>query len=328
MEQIFLMKNAIKRIVRKIWALICVSILLLFIVKFNDHASQKEVKRNYFQENSSTKEWTVTNLSAIVRKSCRNNTSTLFAVMADPLDYLKRKNIRKLWGRRSDLSDVEADLIFFVGTFNSRKLQKKIEKEMKIHHDIVQFNFQDEYQHLSSKSIFMLQWFAKFCGGVKWFVKSDVDAFWNVGFLSLLLDDKYKVTFLNKYKKYIEERWQGSNQKKIIDSPKTENRKLSPSNTTEFDIICPVAKGLKVCRKPERERCEERYVVSKNEYEKEAYPPHCHGFGYILSKDIVGKILANDRRRLLEGLQRFKMEDIYVTGMLSEELQPKYLDIS
>ena len=97
----------------------------------------------------------------------------------------------------------------------------------------------------------------------------------------------------------------------------------------EVQIICPRASGLNVCRKYVEEVCEERYVVHKDEYEPDFYPPHCHGFSYILRNDLVHQILDGDQTFTENGRKkRFRMEDVYITGILAEVINPKYFDIS
>ena len=93
-------------------------------------------------------------------------------------------------------------------------------------------------------------------------------------------------------------------------------------------MICPRASGLQVCRKFIEDTCENRYVVSKDEFADDSYPPHCHGYAYVLHRDLVKKILHKDKEFVEDKrMKRFRMEDVYVTGILVREDPPQYLDI-
>ena len=60
-----------------------------------------------------------------------------------------------------------------------------------------------------------------------------------------------------------------------------------------------------------------KYWMSKKQYKEKYYPPYCGGSAYVMSGDVV-KILSElaieDKRT-----QFFRMEDIYVTGILAKQ---------
>lgn len=59
-----------------------------------------------------------------------------------------------------------------------------------------------------------------------------------------------------------------------------------------------------------------KWFVSQQEYSKEFYPDYCMGMGFIMSFDVV-KLLYEASIRL----PYFWVEDVYVTGILREEVQ-------
>ncbi|KAF2353887.1 Glycosyl transferase family 31, partial [Trinorchestia longiramus] len=264
------------------------------------------------------------------------NINFLVAVMSSPIDFARRKMIRRTWGRPSELAVVQASLLFFVGRSTSKKVQVRTEAEAAIHRDIVQLDFKDDYDYLSTKTIYMMRWFTQFCVHAQWFVKTDVDALWNLYLLNSVLSSQNKQKTLDEYRQFwlrIKEKGNiksftevnSLNHQKMLQAAKIVPKGLEGKIP---EIICPKAKGLMVCRKPEYDRCEQRYVVTKEEYSSELYPPHCHGFGYAIHTQVVRKILHEDQERVKKGLPRFRMEDVYITGMLLNNTTVKIFDIS
>lgn len=249
--------------------------------------------------------------------------------------------IRTLWGERSFLSTKNATILFFVGRTKSRIAQIHLEMEHKQFRDIIQFDIIDVYEELVYKCITMMTWFDKYCTNTDWFVKADVDSFWNVYQLYNMLQSNDKDLSITRYiddikiirKNYLSK---GSDKSQIIYSRfeneihnnAYNNGTAEDKYSTEYSIICAPVKVLSVCRYYSEDICEERYLVGKDEYAANSYPPHCHGFSYALRSNLIKKILEADFNRLQNGLSRFRMEDVYITGMLAATVQTALLDIS
>ena len=67
---------------------------------------------------------------------------------------------------------------------------------------------------------------------------------------------------------------------------------------------------------------EGKYGVQESEYKNSFYPPYCSGAGYIVSQDVVRKMVA-----LFSSVKFFKIDDVYV-GMLAQVLNQKVYRIS
>ena len=102
----------------------------------------------------------------------------------------KRKLIRDTWGSLGSKHTGPIVLVFFVGLPQSKEqahVQDSIVQENKIHKDIVQTNFIDNYYNLTLKTLSMLMWASEYCNQTDYILKADDDVYVNVPLLLLAL---------------------------------------------------------------------------------------------------------------------------------------------
>ena len=82
------------------------------------------------------------------------------------------------------------------------------------------------------------------------------------------------------------------------------------------DFLCRMNKALRVCR---GKRCISKWVVSRNEYPHDFYPPYCDGPAYAVTSRMSANLLsaANKTHPLF-------IEDAYFTGVLAQRFNPSY----
>lgn len=67
--------------------------------------------------------------------------------------------------------------VFLIGQSADAEIQTKLEEENRQHNDIVQGYFQDSYQNLTIKSLYLLKWASENCQGVSFVFKLDDDVY-------------------------------------------------------------------------------------------------------------------------------------------------------
>ncbi|XP_052897243.1 lactosylceramide 1,3-N-acetyl-beta-D-glucosaminyltransferase [Anopheles moucheti] len=99
----------------------------------------------------------------------------LVLIHSAPANLAKRNTIRATWGEPDD----RARLLFLMGAVNSSASQRSIERESRLHDDIVQGNFVDAYRNMTYKHVMALKWFVYHCPGARYVLKTDDDVFIN-----------------------------------------------------------------------------------------------------------------------------------------------------
>uniref|UniRef100_A0A182RQX3 Hexosyltransferase n=1 Tax=Anopheles funestus TaxID=62324 RepID=A0A182RQX3_ANOFN len=99
----------------------------------------------------------------------------LVLIHSAPANLAKRNTIRATWGEPDD----RARLIFLMGAVNSSASQRAIERESRLHEDIVQGSFVDAYRNMTYKHVMALKWFVYHCPGAHYVLKTDDDVFIN-----------------------------------------------------------------------------------------------------------------------------------------------------
>ncbi|XP_068234003.1 beta-1,3-galactosyltransferase 5-like [Palaemon carinicauda] len=89
------------------------------------------------------------------------------------------------------------------------------------------------------------------------------------------------------------------------------------------DFVCKVLRHRHVCRSVNKKCRDGRWVMSRETYPHDRYPPYCNGPAYAVNQNAVQKIsvTASSRRT------HFLMEDIYFTGILPQGLNLHYYDV-
>ncbi|XP_047737872.1 beta-1,3-galactosyltransferase 1-like [Hyalella azteca] len=261
---------------------------------------------------------------------CGKETLFLMAVISSPINFQQRKSIRKLWRRPTQVFGSGGTLLFFLGKTTSTKVQFRIEKESAKNKDIVQFDIMDDYTKLTTKSINMMHWFTVYCRDARWYVKSADDVFWNIPVLNSLLSAGNQHRLVEKLSKsnfkLFEKKVHYCNHY-LVENPyerspeiKSERRASDHGNQSlinnNAEIICAKTQGTRVCRYEDRDSCDPRSVMTKYEYPYDEYPRHCRGSGYVLRSHVVEELVKKDA--LIRTSRRLRMEDVYVTGILTQ----------
>ncbi len=117
--------------------------------------------------------------------------------------------------------------------------------------DILQVDFEDDYQNLTLKTITGMQWVESFCNCSKLYIKMDDDVY----FYGHNLDKLQSI--LTKYNSY-------DNSMACARSVLHKNARRNPNST---------------------------WHVSERDYPFKTYPPFCAGYGYAMTLEIVHRIL-------------------------------------
>lgn len=96
----------------------------------------------------------------------------------------RRDVIRSTWGEgartglwMSETLPGTARVVFLFGKSHNNTENILLEKENKIHGDIVQEDFTDVYRNLTLKSLMGLRWVARYCTSARYMLKTDDDVF-------------------------------------------------------------------------------------------------------------------------------------------------------
>uniref|UniRef100_A0A182NJU5 Hexosyltransferase n=1 Tax=Anopheles dirus TaxID=7168 RepID=A0A182NJU5_9DIPT len=108
----------------------------------------------------------------------------LVLIHSAPANLAKRNTIRASWGQQ----DPRARLIFLMGAVNTSQAQRAIERESRLHDDIVQGSFVDAYRNMTYKHVMALKWFVYHCPGARYVLKTDDDVFINTPVLYSALE--------------------------------------------------------------------------------------------------------------------------------------------
>lgn len=117
---------------------------------------------------------------------CLNKTPFLVLMIPVQLqDGESREAIRKTWGQKNLVPDVDMVRVFFIGQPAEKdpKHLEDLQKESEAHLDIVQMDFLDTYHNLTIKTIMMMNWLATHCHSARYAIKIDADIFLNLPYL-------------------------------------------------------------------------------------------------------------------------------------------------
>ncbi|XP_061599839.1 beta-1,3-galactosyltransferase 1 [Cololabis saira] len=127
---------------------------------------------------------------------CRDRSPFLvLLVPVAPQEAAARDAVRRSWG--SAARDVLT--LFYAGLPPSgpqSRLQRALVEESKLHADIIQMNFMDNYQNLTIKTMMMMKWTATYCSSASYAMKVDADIFVNVYYLIQRLRSSPRLGFI------------------------------------------------------------------------------------------------------------------------------------
>lgn len=91
-----------------------------------------------------------------------------------------RDTLRETWLTPTKNNTAEIRYAFLLGSTPDQSLQKKVEEENAIFHDIIQEDFVDKYMNLTYKTIMAFKWASTKCKQAKFIMKTDDDMFVNL----------------------------------------------------------------------------------------------------------------------------------------------------
>lgn len=105
----------------------------------------------------------------------------LIVIIVEPRMFYERVIFRSIYKKYLDIV-----FVFCMGVSNRKRINKKIEKEIKKYNDIIQFNFSASYYSLILQTYNILLWCSKLKIRYKWLIKHDSDTFFNVKILEYI----------------------------------------------------------------------------------------------------------------------------------------------
>ena len=115
----------------------------------------------------------------------------IFVKSAAP-NFDKRDTIRKSWGGKTRLKDVQIQTLFTLGASKDIGTQDKIREEDNRYKDLIQGDFTDAYFNNTIKTLMSFQWAYKFCDNAKYYFFVDDDYYVSTKNLLLFLKNPTK----------------------------------------------------------------------------------------------------------------------------------------
>ncbi|XP_050389652.2 beta-1,3-galactosyltransferase 5-like [Patella vulgata] len=106
--------------------------------------------------------------------------TAIVVVHTDPHHFGRRQNVRETYGSRELFLPTEIRVIFLLGRVKTLEMQNKVLRENSQYGDIIQGNFIDAYHNLTLKAVMGLHWVSNFCSKVKYVIKTDDDAIFDM----------------------------------------------------------------------------------------------------------------------------------------------------
>ncbi|XP_077986966.1 UDP-GalNAc:beta-1,3-N-acetylgalactosaminyltransferase 1-like [Glandiceps talaboti] len=194
-----------------------------------------------------------------------------------------RKLIRETWLKKQHFGVLNIGHVFIVGYPEGVDLREKIEQEHAKYGDLMVGNLKESYRNNTARMMLSFKWIAKYCTNVRYLLKVE----------------DHVVIFPRRLLRQI----------RLL--------AMSNYNTTAF-VLGKVRKaGARAIRMNTH-----RNYVSKKEYSEPSYPMYCYGFAFVMSNNLIPKILAKATRT-----PPIPLEDIYL-GVLLHKIGVKPIDSS
>lgn len=105
----------------------------------------------------------------------------LILVLSNPANKAERTAIRNTWAsNRTPYNSTSVKVLFIVGDNADHVLRDELSQENQEYRDMLQADFPDSYQSISTKVLIALHWASHFCSNADFFFKTDDDIFVNV----------------------------------------------------------------------------------------------------------------------------------------------------
>ncbi len=194
----------------------------------------------------------------------------LIIVLSSTTERVERDTIRRTWGNVTIVDGKRVARIFLLGKSMDKTMEEKVAKENDQHRDICKEDFLDTNANLTLKTIMGFRWAYAFCPTAKFILKIDSDTIPN---LHVLIKDLQNLKF----------------SRNIVEGHRWLNAK-------------PVRKAA--------DKMNRRWIMTSDEYPWSVYPPYVAGGSYLLSSDLLPRILT-----ISPHVKNIKIEDVYL-GMI------------
>ena len=160
------------------------SLLLLILIQLSYKLSLIDC-RNY---EHSAAELSLTNQVVIQQRDCYPNETPIFVHTAASTSgkyFNRRQVIRRTWAREA--YKYKMRILFVIGVPRDLSIERSLKAEADKNHDILQFNFIEDYYNLTLKAISLLKWSYRHCSNSPYMVKTDDDVVLNMPMLYQLV---------------------------------------------------------------------------------------------------------------------------------------------
>jgi len=209
----------------------------------------------------------------------------LIAVQSGPKNKELRSEVRRTWGGAcKTVHQSWCSVIFVLGEFDDNEVQSKLEEESAEHGDILQETFQDSYNNLTLKSIFILKYYVGAADnlGNKFLLKTDDDSF-----------------------VHLEALW---------DLAKSRMAKKSNNLIGYLQLGLKKHHYLPLAHKPTRSNLKRKawvkWLVPTYMYNKRFFPQFLSGSGYLVTQTGAECLLLKSKT-----IPIVHLEDVYITGL-------------
>ncbi|XP_014296824.1 beta-1,3-galactosyltransferase brn [Microplitis demolitor] len=302
-----------------------------------------------------------------IKENCIDNdyhTLRIIFIVKSAIDNFDRRNaIRNSWGHKKRFFDVPTRTVFLLGInpMENKKLQSKLDDEIKKHKDIVQGNYIDTYYNNTIKTMMGLKWAVNYCLNSKFYMFVDDDIYVSVkNVLRFIRNPTSYPDYLQDpsriggpHKREIREsdvpnlvnHLPNSNSSNSMNKTSTDNQYRYQLNVTlnneslnndsdgglirkrrqVFDFELPndvmLFAGYVFVSSPHRYKSSKWYV-SLDEYKYDMWPPYVTAGAYILSKEALIDLYYTSFYT-----KHFKFDDIYL-GLVAKKagIEPFHCD--
>lgn len=209
----------------------------------------------------------------------------LIAVQSGPKNKELRNEVRRTWGGAcKTVHQSWCSVIFVLGEFDDYEVQSKLEEESAEHGDILQETFQDSYNNLTIKSIFILKYYVGAADnlGNKFLLKTDDDSF-----------------------VHLEALW---------DLAKSRMAKKSNNLIGYLQLGLKKHHYLPLAHKPTRSNLKRKawlkWLIPTYMYNKRFFPQFLSGSGYLVTQTGAECLLLKSKT-----IPIVHLEDVYITGL-------------
>lgn len=110
----------------------------------------------------------------------KSNIAIIVLILTIHANREARDTLRQTWLTPTKNNTADIRYAFLLGTTPDQNLQKKVEEENAVYHDILQEDFVDKYMNLTYKTIMAFKWASSKCKQAKFVMKTDDDMFVNL----------------------------------------------------------------------------------------------------------------------------------------------------